>query len=470
MKMERRKAGVQVGMALALGLALRLLFVVHTPRIAGDTLIYGDIAKNWMQHSVYGFSQTASGPVPTLIRLPGYPLFLALCFAIFGADHYRAVMVVQCLIDLVTCLLVADLARRLFGQRAGLVVLWLAALCPFTANYVAAPLTETLSLLCIALAFWGMERWRAAGLGWNRWLWTIAAALAYAVLLRPEQGLLAAAVVPGMLWMELRDRKTELAGAVAPVLVAAVCVVLPLVPWTARNWRTFHVFEPLAPRYATDPGEIVPRGFQRWYKSWGIDFVSTENVYWNWDSATIDVADIPTRAFDNEEQYRQTAALLSKYNVETTATPELDAAFDALAKERIADDPLRYYVALPLARLANMLLRPRTEMMEIDLEWWRWKHPAKTIFAGAYALLNFAYLALGAFGLWRWRREGWDAPLAWAMVAFVVLRCAMLLTLDNSEPRYTLEFFPLLLVWSGALFAGTASRATRKDPLEQCRG
>jgi hypothetical protein len=415
---------------------------------------------------VYGFSQTASGPVPTLIRLPGYPLFLALCFAIFGADHYRAVMVVQCLIDLVTCLLVADLARRLFGQRAGLVVLWLAALCPFTANYVAAPLTETLSLLCIAVVFWGMERWHDAGLGWNRWLWTIASALAYAVLLRPEQGLLAAAVVPGMLWMELRGRKTELARAVAPVLVAAVCVVLPLVPWTARNWRTFHVFEPLAPRYATDPGEIVPRGFQRWYKSWGIDFVSTENVYWNWDSATIDVADIPTRAFDNEEQYNRTAALLSKYNMETTATPELDAAFDALAKERIADDPLRYYVALPLARLANMLLRPRTEMMEIDLEWWRWKHPAKTIFAGAYALLNFAYLALGVFGLWLWRREGWDAPLAWAMVAFVVLRCAMLLTLDNSEPRYTLEFFPLLLVWSGALFAGTASRATRKDPLE----
>ena len=463
MKMERRKAGVQIGTALALGLALRLLFVVHTPRIAGDTLIYGDIAKNWMQHGVYGFSQTASGPVPTLIRLPGYPLFLALCFGIFGADHYRAVMVVQCLIDLVTCLLVADLARRLFGRRAGMVVLWLAALCPFTANYVAAPLTETLSLLCVAVAFWGMERWRAAGLGWNRWLWMIAVALAYAVLLRPEQGLLAAAVVPGMLWMELRGRKGELAGAVAPVLVAAVCVVLPLVPWTARNWRTFHVFEPLAPRYATDPGEIVSRGFQRWYKSWGIDFVSTENVYWNWDSATIDVADIPTRAFDSEEQYTRTAALISKYNVETTATPELDAAFDALAKERIADDPLRYYVALPVGRLVNMLLRPRTEMMEIDLEWWRWKHPAKTVFAGAYALLNFAYLALGVFGLWRWRRERWDAPLAWAMVAFVVLRCAMLLTLDNSEPRYTLEFFPLLLVWSGALFAGRDGLFTREN-------
>ncbi len=43
-------------LALGLGLALRLVFVLHAPRIAGDTLIYGDIAKNWMHHGVYGFA------------------------------------------------------------------------------------------------------------------------------------------------------------------------------------------------------------------------------------------------------------------------------------------------------------------------------------------------------------------------------------------------------------------------------
>ena len=434
------------------GVALRLTFIFRFPGVTTDSFVYGDIAKNWMHHGVYGFSSTASGPVPTLIRLPGYPLFLALCFAIFGPDRYTAVMVVQCLIDLGTCLLVADLARRLFGGRAGLIVLWLGALCPFTANYVAAPLTETLSLQCIAVAFYGLFRWRAEGLGWNRWLCAIAGALAYAVLLRPEQGLLAAAVIPGMLWMALWQPRRGLEGA-APVLAAAVCVVLPLVPWTVRNWRTFHVFQPLAPRYATDPGEQPPLGFQRWYRSWGIDFASTEEVYWNWDSATIDIADVPTRAFDTDEQYSRTAALLSRYNQDTTATPELDAGFDALAKERKADDPIRYYIALPVARLLNMMLRPRTEMMAIDLEWWRWsRHPRQTAFAAAYALLNLGYFALGLYGLWRWRRNGWDAPLAWSMVAFLALRCAMLLTLDNSEPRYTLESFPLLLVWSGAVF------------------
>lgn len=449
------RSRVQIWVALGLGLTLRLAFIGNAARIAGDTLLYGDIAKNWMQYGVYGFAHSGPNPVPTLIRLPGYPMFLALCFKVFGPDRYTQVMLVQCVIDLVTCVLLADLARRLFGGRAGLAVLWLSALCPFTANYVAAPLTETLSLACIALAFYGLYRWSREDSRWNRWLWITAAAMAYAVLLRPEQGLLAAAIIPAMLWVAVGGKKIEISHGF-PVVVAALCVILPLAPWTVRNWRTFHVFEPLAPRYATDPGEAVPRGFQRWFKTWAIDFASTENVYWNWDSDEVDIAKVPERAFDTESQYVRTAALLSAYNKDNNATNALDRGFESLAEERIADNPIRYYVALPVARLLNMLLRPRTEMMEVGLEWWQWgKHPGRTVLAGAYAALNLGYIVLGGVGLWLWKKSGWagESVLAWSMVAFVLLRCAMLLTLDNSEPRYTLEFFPLLELWAGAIFS-----------------
>src|SRR5215469_11132253 len=322
-----------IALACAAGLALRVWFIVHTARIDGDTLIYGDIAKNLMAHGVYGFSQTAKGPVPTLIRLPGYPLFLMLCFRVFGVDHYTAVMGVQAVIDMVTCGLVAGLAGRLFGWRGGLAALWLAAVCPFTANYVAAPLTETLSLFCIALAFYGLERWKSVGMGWNRWVWVMGASLGYALLLRPEQGLLAAAVVPAMFWMVWRWGKG--AAAFAPVLAAAVCVVLPLVPWTVRNWRTFHQVQPLAPRYATDPGEFVPVGFQRWFRTWAIDFASTENVYWNYNGASIDIGNLPSRAFDNDDEYNRTARILEDYNRDDNATPALDIRWEALAEERI---------------------------------------------------------------------------------------------------------------------------------------
>jgi hypothetical protein len=323
--------------------------------------------------------------------------------------------------------------------------------------YTAAPLTEVLTLFCIALAFYGLERWRTAGFGFNRWLWVTAIAMAYAVLLRPEQGMLAATIIPAMLWMVWRmpgaqhfQWRTAL-----PVVVAALCVVLPLAPWTVRNWRTFHVVQPLAPRYATDPGEFVPLGFQRWYRTWAIDFASTEEVYWNYDNAPVEIGDLPSRAFDSNDQYAQTEAILKTYNKAENATPSLDARFEALAQERIHDDPLRYYVALPVARLLNMLFRPRAELLEIPLEWWRSReHPRMIFLAAGLAALNLVYLVLGGIGLWRWRRIGWGphAALAGAMIGFVVLRCALLLTLDNSEPRYTLEFFPLLIVWGSFVF------------------
>jgi hypothetical protein len=169
------------------------------------------------------------------------------------------------------------------------------------------------------------------------------------------------------------------------------------------------------------------------------------------------VGDLPARAFDSEEQYARTAELLNEYNQTTRVTPGIDGRFAALAEQRIAADPLRYYVALPVARLLNMLLRPRLELLEMPLEWWRWgAHRAQTAFAMGYAALNLGYMVLAGFGIAAWRRSGWDgqAAVAWSMMAFVGLRCALLLTLDNSEPRYTLEFFPLLWVWAAALCRG----------------
>ena len=473
-------AVVWPGAALAVGLALRLWFIFHLATVQGDSLVYGAIAKNWLQHGVYGFGQMDVSPGvaavrPTLIRLPGYPLFLAVCFRLFGMENYRAVMYAQAVADLLTCWLASALAGRLFGRRAALVVLWLAALCPFTANYVAAPLTETLVLTTIALAFYGFARWLDADLGYNRWLWVVCAALGYSILMRPDQGLLAAAIVPAMLWLLISARRQQTAFAAAsPVLAMALCAVLPLAPWTLRNWRTFHVFQPLAPRYANDPGELPPLGFARWYRAWAIDFASTEEVYWNYNGDLIDVNDLPTRAFHvgspqaDADLRARTAALLDDYNLTTTATPEIDARFAALATERIRAHPLLYYLILPVARTMDMMLRPRVEMMNIPDEWWSDAVPrAKRTFAAAYATLNLAYFVLAFAGFIAWRRRrllSLDGKrfgaLAFAMAASLLLRSALLLTLDNSEPRYTLEFFPVLFVFAGALFAARPRAAS----------
>lgn len=439
---------------LAAGAVLRLWFVHAYPEIEGDPLIYGDIAKNWMLHGVYGLSH-GTGIHPTLIRLPGYPLFLMLCFRLFGIEHYHAVMYVQVAVDLATCLLIAALARRLWSSRAGWLALWLAALCPFTANYTATPLTETLELFCIALAFYAFDRL----LQTPRWLWALALAFAwsYAALLRPDGPLLAVALCPALVFCERRRQGT--APMLRWALVCGLLSVLPFIAWTARNERTFHVFEPLAPRYAVDPGESTDPGFQRWTKTVCADFACTWDVYWNAGNDAIDIADLPSRAFDSRQQFVETRELIADYNQTDTITPAIDARFASLAAERVRAHPLRYYVELPLERLADMGLRPRTEMLWIELRWWQYsRHPRETVFAIGYAALNLAYLVAALAGFLKRPR------LAGVILAFVLLRCALLLTLEAPEPRYTLECFPPLIALAGVAFGRrTAAEVTPAD-------
>ena len=439
---------------LLAGLGLRLWFIWRLASISDDTRMYADIAQNLLRHHIYGLTDGGTNQIrPTIIRLPGYPLFLALCFRLFGMARFGTVIIVQAALDLCTCLLLAATARRIFTSAAGFAALCLGSLCPFLANYVAAPLTETPTLFCMALAFYSLARWQDGSL-LNRWLFPLSFALAWAVLLRPEQGMLAVAIVPSMLYISWR-RDFGGAKCLQPAVAVSLLAMLPLVPWTIRNWRTFHVIQPLAPRYANDAGELNPYGFQRWYRTWAVDFASTEQVYWKFDGETINLADLPARAFDSPEQFAETASILSSYNQDPTPTPALDARFGALARERIQAHPIRYFVFLPFARLTNMIVRPRLDNLNFPLDWWNFRtHPGYSAVAACLALLNLAYLTLAGAAL---RLRAWKpafSSLVWAMCTTVLLRCMILLTVDNSEPRYTLEFYPVLIIFAGSALAG----------------
>ena len=451
--------------ALAAGALLRAWFVWHHPRFAGDTLVYGDLAHNLLAHHVYGLTEDHIRA--TLIRLPGYPLFLAACFALFGTGNYLPVLAIQVGVDLLSCVLIADLARRLYGRRAGRIALWLSALCPFTANYTAAALTETLSIFCVALALWLLALWserlRAGEAGFAPAL-GVGLALTLAAVLRPDGGLLASAVVPPMLWLGLRARGAQRRRAVLGAVLASAFLCTALGVWAGRNWRVFHVFQPLAPKYANDPGELAPVGFARWYRTWAIGFGDTVRVYWLYDGSPLQLGTLPPWAFDSAAQKGRTAQLYARYNDVSSATPAIDAAFAALAEERVRAHPVRYYVLLPAAKLADMWLRPRTELMKLPLDWWNLgAHLGRSLFQIGYAALNLGLLLLAAVGYRRWGRLQWTGyeAVAFAAGAFAVLRSALLLTIDNSEPRYTLECFPVVLLLAALALGGSDEPAQR---------
>jgi len=434
------------GLALAAGAALRAWMLKEFPQVSGDTLIYGGLAKNLLLHGQYAITDGSGVLHPTLIRLPGYPLFLALCFRLFGMENYDAVVYVQIALELAGCLLLAGFVRRIASSKAkggaGMCTLWLAALCPFTAAYAVAPLTETTTLFAIALALWALARFHARP-GWGSALW-FTFAVCFAALLRPDGALVGLALAPALLVGLKR-------GAISRRKLAQmglVCVLLALAPfgaWTWRNWRVFHVIEPLAPRYANDPGETWYPGWQRWVKTWCLDFVSTYDIYWNVPGGPFDLSKLPGRAFDSSGQYAETAALAKAYDDNgQDFTPGIDAGFARLAEERVAAHPLRFYLWLPLGRMADMWLRPRVENLPIDLDWWVYAHHnAETRFSWAYAGLNAVYLLLGLAGFCL-RPKFWP----W-MLAYMVLRSGLLMTIEAPEARYTLECFPILFTVGG---------------------
>ena len=448
-------------------LALRLFFFAYSPSIVDDSHVYANIASTWLQHGVYGQPE-GDRIVPTDSRLPGYPAFLAVIFWIFGVGNFRAVLLVQVLLDIVTCFLIADLARRTVSARwAGPVAFALAATCPFLANYAAAVLTESLEIFFTALALdcavAGLERMGSSSdnssRAWQFWAAT-GAAIGVCILLRPDGGILLAAIGVYLSVAIVRSSNRERMRSIAAAGVTVALIALaPLVPWTIRNYRTLHHFQPLAPRYATDTDELTPVGFNRWVKTWIADYVSVQEIYWNVPGDEIDAAKLPARALDEPPPRNETLAVIADYNRTQDLTPELDARFSELAAERVRTRRLRYYVVLPALRILDMWLRPRTELLPPDPRWWEFNDERReSALAVGFGLLNLFYVAAASLALLRKRST---LRFIGLLGGFVLLRSLFLGTLENPEPRYTLECFPVLLVWAAACLSVTSRASAR---------
>ena len=471
--------------ALLAGFCLRIFFVLKYPANSGDTVLYEQIAANWLQHHAYAMN-VHDQVTPVDLRMPGYPAFLALIYVVTGRTAEAArlwVMIAQAVVDLLSCVLIAGLAALLLvlgneqarPHRVFIAALWLAALCPFTANYTAVPLTEVFAIFLTAAALLPLclLMTRAQSRGWQMvkrtWVlgndyWHLAASAALLVgvctLFRPESPLLllAAWLVLGVILISQREGMRWVR---TMAWMGAFCAI-PLMPWTIRNAITLHELQPLAPKNSNLPGELVPFGLMSWEKTWLFRFRDVYLVPWKLNDDVIEVDEIPPRAFDSPAEKERVAMILDQYNNDLTLTPEEDAAFAKLARERTARHPLRTYLWLPAARALTLWFTPRIELLPVSgtvfplAQSWEDDPIDQTVTVGVF-LLNIGYIALAGWGAVRLWRRGPGARAAIALLAaFVVLRTAFLTTLETPEPRYVLVCYPALLALAAQVFASEA--------------
>ena len=469
--------------ALVAGLCLRLYFVLKYPANSGDTVLYEQIATNWLKHHAY--AMTVSGAImPVDLRMPGYPAFLAITYAITGrtgADARLWVMLGQVVVDLISCVLIARLAGLLActsrdsqpNKHAFSVALRLAALCPFTANYTAVPLTEvfatfwtTLASIVLLVALRRVRKpdflLRSTHLPLRRSVEYTALGAGFIVgmgtLFRPETPMLliAVAMVFGGIFF-LRGEYTRWFWVC--LAMAFGCLII-LSPWAIRNMVTLGEPQLLAPKNSNLPGELVPYGFMAWEKTWLYRVRDCYLVPWKLNEEPIDVEEIPALAFDTPEEKQRVTMVLEQYNNDLTITPEEDAAFAQLARERTARHPLRTYLWLPALRAVAIWFTPRIELLPVSghvfpLAQIREDDPVDQEVTGLFFALNLFYVGLGVWGAVRlWRSNPAAQPAVAFLTLFIVVRTAFLTTLETPEPRYALVCFPALIAMGAQVFAG----------------
>jgi predicted acyltransferase/4-amino-4-deoxy-L-arabinose transferase-like glycosyltransferase len=310
---------------LTLGSRLCVVHFLATDE-PGDGKIYTQLAANLLEHDVFSLKTEAPFD-PTLIRLPGYPLFVAAVYSIFGHGNDTAVRNVHAVIDTATCVIAAMLAWLWTedDERKRRNALWtyaLMTLCPFIVIYAATLLTETLTtFLMTSMAFTATLGLKSPTARKSALWWIATGILAgAAVMLRPDSGLFAAGIgltlVISSLFFKLEDAprfRRRLFEVGWKGAVFSFAFMLVLAPWTIRNYRVFGVFQPLAPAHAEMPGEFVPHNYQRWLRTWIDDSHYIEPMLWNLDEKRINVKKLPA-AFDNEEERERVTALLQQYN------------------------------------------------------------------------------------------------------------------------------------------------------------
>jgi hypothetical protein len=452
--------------ALLAGLALRLFFVLHFPFFSGDTPYYEELARNWLYHGVYGFYSHGQ-LLPSDARAPGYPAFLVGIYFLAGTGR-QAVMLAQAFVDLATCVLAARIAARLAAgapdaarTRVAAAALWLTALCPFTANYAAVPLTEVLATFFTTLALLiflspaGMEVacitsnrdllrsvkiWLAGGL-----------VVGLGTLVRPETPLLLVAVLI-VLWLRYRGSANWRKFALA-TLWMLVGLLLPLAPWAARNAVRVGRVQFLAPRYAETHGDVLPTGFYAWTKTWMFRFRDAYLFTWRLPSQPIELKNLPSYAVDSPEDFSRVSSLLDRYNRARGMTRALDLEFAELARERARRHPIRTYLWIPIERAAAMWFTPRITLLPYSGRLWPpsesyRSNPTDFEVTLGLALLNILYVGMALAAAWFCRAN----PGVLLIVAFIVIRTAFLTQLQTCEPRYVLVCFPALLAVGAQLF------------------
>jgi hypothetical protein len=439
-------------------LAVRLPLVYFFQDDGGDTALYETVALNILNNACVSMSSPLSGAcVPHWggNQLPGYPLFLAAVWSIFGKSALAANAAQAVIWTAAVCYLVSAVWRLTDSWIAALAVGMVMALSPLQIPWVRMTLTESLTFTTTLWVFAELVFSLASR---QLRVLPLAIALAAAIFIRYDQIFLCFAVAVVGFYLH---------GAVQAIqrgLLIALLVAVPLLVWTVRN---IAVGLDVVPHAMTlEDGTRPPMGYFAWGNTW------TTNQYqypaWNYPvfKNNFEAIRIDKQVYaSSEEKVEVEKLLIELKSFQLQSFPaHIDQRFAELAAARVATNSIWYHVGLPAVRTWNTWFNPRNSagwpvkvpslkigkgtnpdavglagLIELTMA-----HPVSALTRGITALYRIGLLAglTAALVLSARAGLGYLRPLVWAAGIVTLGRIILYASFDIVETRYALGSVP----------------------------
>lgn len=210
---------------------LAALLVLPERGVVGDSISYDDLG--WRLSQGEGYTRSLSPDEPDNRRLPGYPVFLAALYFLFG-HSLLAVKIAQLILDSFTCILLYKLACFLFDRRAAFWAGLFAAVFPGYILFSNFILSETLFVFLVTLSVYALV-W-AFRKGLMSSCAVAGCVMGVATLVRSTLLLLPGFLLPFVFFRQRAARKTAFF-----CFILFICgMLLAMSPWIVRNYLVLH--------------------------------------------------------------------------------------------------------------------------------------------------------------------------------------------------------------------------------------
>jgi len=205
----------------------------------------------WSIVSGAGYSSPWANTVamPTAQQPPVYPYLLAGIFRLTGAYTYLSLWIavgLNAVISALTAVVILQIGKRMFGASTAVLAAWMWSCWIYEAVVSIRLWESSLSALLLAVALWLLPR-LAGSLRPLPWL--IFGALAGVAALTNTTLLSVFPFFWMWLWVGYRRRGLSCKKWLVASVVICVFVVLP---WTARNYATFHRLMPIRDNFGLE--------------------------------------------------------------------------------------------------------------------------------------------------------------------------------------------------------------------------